>query len=493
MASLITTTTTNKKKPRPSFKPPPPPLDIDEDEVPAEMTTNASFAHPVQNPIAPPRPKRKQQRPSVVTAPTNVKKNIHVEWDAETGTFKEFHYLTLNPSPPFVIGLPDVWQSMVPQGTSKNATSTADMSEHVKPAVPTPKHSETKQDAGMTISSPFNVKHTCHVGVDPHSSTGFKGLPPQWKTLLSASGITREEVGRNPQEVLDVLQFHMEGPPPKMPSRQSLQRNVNAAVNIIQDVDPSKMFKRHKKLGEGASGVVWSATELKTKKKCAVKITDLSDLANLQNEIAMQTLSSHPNVVQYMGAYAWQDKLWIVMELLQGGSLTEVLGRHVEWNESMIAYVCRESLMALAFLHRQHRLHRDIKSDNILVDLEGNVKIADFGFAINLTEEQNKRRSVVGTPYWMAPELIRGLEYDAKVDVWSMGITALEMADGEPPLIREPPLRALLLITIQGPPQLEQPDRWSSQFRHFLARSFDINPEKRASAEQLLMHPFIRK
>lgn len=478
MASLITTTTTNKKKPRPSFKPPPPPLDIDEDEVPAEMTTNASFAHPVQNPIAPPRPKRKQQRPSVVTAPTNVKKNIHVEWDAETGTFK---------------GLPDVWQSMVPQGTSKNATSTADMSEHVKPAVPTPKHSETKQDAGMTISSPFNVKHTCHVGVDPHSSTGFKGLPPQWKTLLSASGITREEVGRNPQEVLDVLQFHMEGPPPKMPSRQSLQRNVNAAVNIIQDVDPSKMFKRHKKLGEGASGVVWSATELKTKKKCAVKITDLSDLANLQNEIAMQTLSSHPNVVQYMGAYAWQDKLWIVMELLQGGSLTEVLGRHVEWNESMIAYVCRESLMALAFLHRQHRLHRDIKSDNILVDLEGNVKIADFGFAINLTEEQNKRRSVVGTPYWMAPELIRGLEYDAKVDVWSMGITALEMADGEPPLIREPPLRALLLITIQGPPQLEQPDRWSSQFRHFLARSFDINPEKRASAEQLLMHPFIRK
>ena len=122
MASL-TTTTNNKKKPRPSFKPPPPPLDIDEDEVPAEMTTNASFAHPVQNPIAPPRPKRKQQRPSVVTAPTNVKKNIHVEWDAETGTFK---------------GLPDVWQSVVPQGTSKNATSTADMSEHVKPAVPTP-------------------------------------------------------------------------------------------------------------------------------------------------------------------------------------------------------------------------------------------------------------------------------------------------------------------------------------------------------------------
>ena len=475
----------NKKKPRPSFKAPPPPSPsslTQEDESIGDMMTNMTFPHEVQNPL--PGIRKKTSRPSVVTAPTNVKKHIHVEWDADTGTFK---------------GLPDVWQSMVPHGASLDETSTANMGDHVKPAQPTPKNSSSSSSSSSsagetktTISAPFNVQHKCHVGVDPHSSTGFKGLPAQWKTLLQASGISREEVGQNPQEVLDVLQFHMEGPPPKMPSRQSLSRNVQAAVNIIQDIDPSKVFRRHKKLGEGASGVVWSATEIKTKKQCAVKITDLSDLTNLKNEIAMQTLSSHPNVVQYMGAYAWQDKLWIVMELLQGGSLTEVLGRNIEWNESMIAYVCRESLMALAYLHRQHRLHRDIKSDNILVNMEGVVKIADFGFAINLTEEQDKRRSVVGTPYWMAPELIRGLEYDAKVDVWSMGITALEMADGEPPLIREPPLRALLLITIQGPPQLEQPDRWSSQFRHYLARSFHINPEKRASAEQLLMHPFIR-
>merc|ERR1712167_522402 len=108
------------------------------------------------------------------------------------------------------------------------------------------------------------------------------------------------------------------------------------------------------------------------------------------------------------------------------------------------------------------------------------------------TQEEDKRRSVVGTPYWMAPELIRGLQYDAKVDIWSMGITALEMADGEPPLIREAPLRALLLITIQGPPGLKSPNKWSAAFRHFLGRCFDLNPEKRASSEQLLMHPFIK-
>ena len=148
--------------------------------------------------------------------------------------------------------------------------------------------------------------------------------------------------------------------------------------------------------------------------------------------------------------------------------------------------------MGLAFLHRQHRLHRDIKSDNILVDTNGSVKLADFGFAVSLTEEQAWRKSVVGTPYWMAPELIRGLEYDAKVDVWSLGITALEMAEGEPPLIHEPPLRALLLITIQGSPHLARPKKWSKNFRHFLERCFDITPELRASSEQLLMHPFIR-
>ncbi len=402
-----------------------------------------------------------------------MKRNIHVEWDAETGTFK---------------GLPDVWQSFVPAGASKEATSTAGMRSEVKPMPPTPTAIREKSSTpGMAISTPFNVKHECHVGVDPHSSTGFKGLPASWKALLQSSGITREETMANPQQVLDVLQFHIEGPPPKMPSRQTLQRNVHAAINIVSDVDPATLFRRHKKLGEGASGVVWSATENKTKKKCAVKITDLSDLANLKNEIAMQTLSHHPNVVQYMGAYAWRNQLWIVMELLRGGSLTETLGPGKTWNEPQIAYVCRESLKALAYLHRQHRLHRDIKSDNILVDVDGTVKIADFGFAINLTEEQDKRRSVVGTPYWMAPELIRGLEYDSSVDVWSMGITALEMADGEPPLMKEPPLRALLLITIQGPPGLQTPERWSSSFRHFLSRSFDVNPAKRASAEQLLM------
>lgn len=142
-------------------------------------------------------------------------------------------------------------------------------------------------------------------------------------------------------------------------------------------------------------------------------------------------------------------------------------------------------------MHRNHRLHRDIKSDNVLVDFKGRVKLADFGFAAGLTAEEDKRKSVVGTPYWMAPELIRGLEYDFKVDVWSLGITAIEMAEGEPPLIDEQPLRALLLITIQPSPTLQKQAQWSNAFNHFLKRCLMVRPEDRASTELLLMHPFI--
>ena len=129
------------------------------------------------------------------------------------------------------------------------------------------------------------------------------------------------------------------------------------------------------------------------------------------------------------------------MELMDAGCLTEILGPEINFPETHIAYVCRNVLQALSYLHSTNKLHRDIKSDNVLLNSQGEVKLADFGFAAGLTKEADKRKSVVGTPFWMAPELIRGSSYDGSVDIWSLGITALEMADGEPPHYREPPLR----------------------------------------------------
>jgi serine/threonine protein kinase len=181
----------------------------------------------------------------------------------------------------------------------------------------------------------------------------------------------------------------------------------------------------------------------------------------------------------------------MVLEYIHGGTLTEVLGPSVPFPERCVAYVTRALLEGLAFLHDQKRLHRDIKSDNVLVDFDGRVKIADFGFAVGLSAELAKRKSVVGTPFWMAPELIRGQEYDGKVDVWSLGITALEMADGEPPHLNELPLRALFMITTNPPPRLKDAKKWTPAFVDFLERALELDPANRATAEELLRHPFI--
>lgn len=279
----------------------------------------------------------------------------------------------------------------------------------------------------------------------------------------------------------------------------------------------------------------------------ALKICPISDLPELTNEIGLHAMCSHPGVVNLLEAYVTKTEVCIVMEFMSGGCLTDCLSVDDVFPETHIAYVCNQVLKALAFMHREHKLHRDIKSDNILVDLQGRVKVADFGFAISLTKEEAKRTSVVGTPYWMAPELIRGAEYDGKVrpppllahpptvsldglltllswqiDVWSLAITAIEMAEGEPPHLNEPPLRALLLITTSEPPRLKDADRWSPAFHHFLSRCLELNVswtsavaccpgtvtcadfsppstsfdtpqyERRASAEQLLMHPFLQ-
>jgi serine/threonine protein kinase len=343
------------------------------------------------------------------------------------------------------------------------------------------------------ISSPYNFKHTHHVQADPHSSTGFAGLPGPMRQILKASGITKEETDRNPQAVLDVLTFHMEGPqPPRMPTRMSIARKINR-TELLRQESYKDFYGGLKKLGQGASGVVYSATCRRTGRKVALKIAAANEMTELVNEIGLQSLSRHPNIVEFIEAFQGPDEICIVLELMVGGSLTDCCDIKRPMSEPMIAYVCQGILMALAFMHREFRLHRDIKSDNVLINFDGEVKVADFGFAINLTSDQIKRTSVVGTPYWMAPELIRGLEYDSKVDIWSLGITAIEMAEGEPPLLNEPPLRALLLITTNKSPTLNNKRyRWSQEFNHFLAQCLQISPDRRASAEQLLMHPFLQ-
>lgn len=219
---------------------------------------------------------------------------------------------------------------------------------------------------------------------------------------------------------------------------------------------------------------------------------------SILNEISIMKSCAHESVVQYLGTYLHEGMLWLILELMDQGCLTDILSvEHQMLDEPHISYVLHEVLLGLEFMHSINRVHRDIKSDNILINSKGRVKLADFGFAAQLTADKSKRTSIVGTPYWMAPELIRGSQYDTKVDLWSLGIMMREMAEGEPPYLDLPPLKALFLITTDGIPKIanQSPSKkpWSSSFNHFADLCLKKDAEERPTATELLRHPFMKK
>jgi serine/threonine protein kinase len=268
-------------------------------------------------------------------------------------------------------------------------------------------------------------------------------------------------------------------------------------ADLVARGDPTELFSDAKKIGEGAAGEIFLATHKTTRRKVAIKkMTINAQNARLMaTEISIMRSSRHANIVEYIDSYMVRDRLWVVMEFMNGGCLTEILDQyeHLKLQEAHIAYICLCSLRALAYIHSLHRIHRDIKSDNILLGLDGSVKLADFGYAAQLTQQKQKRTTIVGTPYWMSPEVIRGQNYDTKVDVWSLGIMMMEMAEGEPPYMEFPPLRALFLITTKGVPPLKEPSRWSSDLRDFLEHCLEKVPEQRSDSVALLQHPFLRR
>lgn len=362
------------------------------------------------------------------------------------------------------------------------------------------------------VGKPEQFHHKTHVRVDTASPTGFQGLPREWEIMLKHSGIAKDEVLNNPQELLDVLQFSHDnnhqvvgGPENhfnyKMNEAMHIDQNVlkNWSPNFLKG-NPLDMFQQVEKIGEGSSGSVYRAFDPKRNVTVAIKKVipeDKNDLALYKFEIAVMSSAFHANLIKCFETYKKGNEIFIVMEYADAGSLTEVLfflnDREMHLNEPEIAYVCREVLQGIASLHGIKRIHRDIKSDNTLITKEGDIKIADFGFTAQLTERSAVRNTVVGTPFWMAPEVIRGKNYDVKVDVWSTGILAIECAEGYPPLLNETPIRAMFLIATRGPPKLRKESEWSTDFRDFLAKSTTIDPAERWSASEMLKHPFLKR
>ena len=266
---------------------------------------------------------------------------------------------------------------------------------------------------------------------------------------------------------------------------------------VVHSGDPTLIYSKIRKVGQGASGSVYVAKNNMTSQKVAIKQMVLATQPRKEliiNEILIISESQHPNIVNYLASYLVRKReteLWVVMEYMEGGALTDIID-NMTLTERQIATICYETCKGLQHLHSRNIIHRDIKSDNVLLSATGHVKLTDFGFCAKLSEQQSKRVTMVGTPYWMAPEVVKQKEYGAKVDVWSLGIMTIEMVENEPPYLDEEPLKALFLIATNGTPALKNPEKLSPQLKHFLSCCLTVDVKSRSSITELLDHDFIR-
>ncbi|KAL3991406.1 diacylglycerol O-acyltransferase 1 [Sarotherodon galilaeus] len=355
------------------------------------------------------------------------------------------------------------------------------------------RHYSDRQDSGSVrgssgskppISHP-HPHHSSHPILAPESSqlphTPHPNVPaprPPVPSGPAASGAPPQ--GRSPQ---------------REPQRVSHEQFRAALQMVVDPGDPRTYLDHYIKIGEGSTGIVCIATMKNTGKLVAVKKMDLRKQQRrelLFNEVVIMRDYHHENVVEMYNSYLVGDELWVVMEFMEGGALTDIV-THTRMNEEQIATVCLSVLKALSVLHTQGVIHRDIKSDSILLTHDGRVKLSDFGFCAQVSKEVQRRKSLVGTPYWMAPELISRLPYGPEVDIWSLGIMVIEMVDGEPPYFNEPPLKAMKMIRDNLPPKLKNLHKVSPLLKSFLDRMLVRDPAQRATASELLKHPFLSK
>jgi len=251
-------------------------------------------------------------------------------------------------------------------------------------------------------------------------------------------------------------------------------------------------------IGQGASGSVFKAVDSRTGKVVAIKQMVIAKQVKKEiiiNEITIMRQSNHHAIVNYVDSYIVNGTLWVVMEFIDGGSLSELLVVNQTMSEGHIATVCKYVLEGLNYLHNLPKpiIHRDIKSENILMGLDGAIKMTDFGYGSQLAGHSDTKTSVVGTTYWMAPELIKGRPYGTKVDVWSLGIMAVEMFEGDPPYLEESMLKALFLIAKKGRPDFKDPDSMSAELKDFITQCTIMEPDQRPDTTELLNHPFLNK
>ncbi|XP_066537020.1 serine/threonine-protein kinase PAK 2a isoform X2 [Hoplias malabaricus] len=435
------------------------------------------------------RKKDKDKERPEISPPSDFEHTIHVGFDAVTGEFT---------------GMPEQWARLL-------QTSNITKSEQKK-------NPQAVLDVLKFYDSTGNGKQKYLSFTDKDAPPAKKGLepsPPSGKDLddFDDDDAPPPVVAPRPEHTKSVLtrpSMIDPLPPPvagadsdasrggdrqkKGKGKMSDEEIMEKLRTIVSIGDPKKKYTRYEKIGQGASGTVFTAIDVATGQEVAIKQINLQKQPKKEliiNEILVMKELKNPNIVNFLDSFLVGEELFVVMEYLAGGSLTDVVTETC-MDEAQIAAVCRECLQALEFLHANQVIHRDIKSDNVLLGMDGSVKLTDFGFCAQITPEQSKRSTMVGTPYWMAPEVVTRKAYGPKVDIWSLGIMAIEMVEGEPPYLNENPLRALYLIATNGTPELQNPEKLSPIFRDFLNRCLEMDVEKRGSGKELLQHPFLK-